>query len=304
MNFRDFLHPKYWTTWLAYFVVRSLLVLPLPIWQRIGIFLGHISYHCAKKRRHITEINIKMAFPNLPAQKQQQLVKKTLINTTLGVLESFYSWWGKDSDLKPRSEVRNLDTLLQAKAKGGVIIMGAHFTTLDLSGRVMAINQKVDIVYKKQRNKLFNAIMHRYRSPHYNEMIEKKDMRSMVKRLKQGEIVWYAPDQDFGRKGAVFAPFFGIETANLSNIGKLVKLTGASVVFFSHFREGFGKKTRFVGHVSPLFENGVSDNEQENAAIFNAALEKSLKDHHPSQYFWVHKRFKTRPIPGTANPYK
>lgn len=287
----------------ALFLMKCLVRLPLPVWQRFGIELGKLLFHLARKRRHIVDVNLRMAFPDKTATQRKAMTRDIIINTTLGALESFYGWWAQDKEIRSRSQVKNLDALLKANESQGVIIVGAHFTTLDLSGRVMGLFKKVDIVYKKQSNKVFNDTMINCREPYYSGMIEKRDMRSMIKRLKQGHIVWYAPDQDFGRKNAEFAPFFGVPTATLSNIGKLVKLTGAKVVFFSHFREGLGERTRFVGEVSTPFDDNISTDDAVNARIINQALEDSLRKHDITQYFWVHKRFKTRPDPKEPSPY-
>ncbi len=287
----------------ALFLMKCLVRLPLPVWQKFGIALGKLVYLVAKKRRHIVEVNLKMAFPDKTEAERDKMTRAVIINTVLGALESFYSWWADDADIRARSTIKDLDILLDANKGQGVIIIGAHYSTLDLSGRVMGLFKKVDIVYKKQSNKVFNQTMIDCRSPYYSGMIEKKDMRSMIKRLKEGHIVWYAPDQDFGRKGAVFAPFFGVETATLANIGKLVKLTGAKVVFFSHFREGLGEDTRFVGAVTAPFGDDVSTDDEMNARTVNHALEQSLRENDITQYFWVHKRFKTRPDPTEPNPY-
>ncbi|MCY4044638.1 MAG: lysophospholipid acyltransferase family protein [Cellvibrionales bacterium] len=299
---------KDYPVFFGLFLIKCLVQLPLPVWQRVGIELGKIIHKFAHKRRRITEINLTMAFPDMPESERNKMVRDVFINTTLGALESFYGWWASSEEIQKRSEVKNLETLQNLNKDAGVIIIGAHFTTLDLSGRVMGERQKVDIVYKSQKNKAFNDTMIKCRAPHYGEMISKKDMRTMIKRLKAKNIVWYAPDQDFGPKGSVFAPFFGVPTATLSNIAKLVKLTGAKVVFFSHFREGLGEDTRYIGEVTTPFadqhsESNVSDDDAINAQIMNAELERSLKDNDVKQYFWVHKRFKTRPN-GEPNPYK
>jgi KDO2-lipid IV(A) lauroyltransferase len=296
-------HIKDYPVYFGLFLIKCLVSLPLPVWQRVGIVLGKIIHKFAHKRRRITDINLKMAFPEKSDAERQKMARDVFINTTLGALESFYGWWATNEEILKRSEVKNLETLQALNKDSGVIIVGAHFTTLDLSGRVMGERQKVDIVYKKQRNKAFNETMINCRAPHYGEMISKKDMRTMIKRLKAKNIVWYAPDQDFGRKGSVFAPFFGVPTATLSNIAKMVKLTGAKVVFFSHFREGLGDDTRFIGEVTTPFGETVSEDDHINAQIINAELERSLRDNDINQYFWVHKRFKTRPN-GEPNPYK
>ncbi|CAA0121198.1 Lipid A biosynthesis lauroyltransferase [BD1-7 clade bacterium] len=306
MKINPLYHPKYFPTWIALFLMRCLVSLPLPIWQKIGVGIGLVLNKFAKSRRGVAEVNVDLAFPDLSPQDKDAMVKKIVINTTLGILEAFYSWWASDKDVERRSTVKNLDILEDAlKDDRGVLLVGAHFSTLDLSGRVMGVRKKVDITYRAQdKNPVFNHVMNTCRQQHFKHLIEKREMRKMVRNLKKGEVVWYAPDQDFGRKGSVFAPFFGVDTATITTIGKLVKVTGAKVLFFSHFRYGTGKDTHYVGTVLDPFNDGFNDDDVNNATLLNKALEDVLRQEDPTQYFWVHKRFKTRPDPSEPSPYK
>jgi KDO2-lipid IV(A) lauroyltransferase len=135
-------------------------------------------------------------------------------------------------------------------------------------------------------------------------LIEKTEMRKMIKRLKQGRAMWYACDQDFGRKNSVFAPFFGHQAATIATIGRLVKITGAKVVFIDYFRDdsqGFAKSHYHV-NISDPFTDQFNASDLDNAIVMNQAVEASVRQH-KSQYFWVHKRFKKRPKHETKNFY-
>lgn len=305
MNTDSIYHPKWIPTWIALFLMRCIVSLPLPVWQKLGVGLGRLLNRLAKRRRKVAEVNVDLAFPDLSPEEKDAMVKEIVINTTLGILEAFWSWWASDKAIERHSTVKNLDMLEDALKDGrGVLLVGAHFSTLDLSGRVMGVRKKVDITYRDQdKNVAFNHVMNQSRQRHFKHLIEKREMRKMVRNLKKGEVVWYAPDQDFGRKGSVFAPFFGVETATITTIGKLVKVTGAKVLFFSHFRYGWGKDTQYVGTVLDPFNDGFNDDDVNNATLLNKSLEDVLRAEDPAQYFWVHKRFKTRPSRDEPNPY-
>ena len=119
---------------------------------------------------------------------------------------------------------------------------------------------------------------------------EPKQFRRYIKCLKQGEILWYAPDQDFGREHSVFAPFFGIQTATVKGLSTMARSSGSKVLTASFFRLANGNY--HIRLRAPL--NIPSDSFETDAAQFNKRLEQEI-ERFPSQYYWVHRRFKTRP---------
>ena len=127
-------------------------------------------------------------------------------------------------------------------------------------------------------------------------MVEKTEMRRLIKILKSGRAMWYASDQDFGRKHSVFAPFFGHQAATLASISKILKLTKAKPLYFSHYRIGEGKNTRYLMRISDPFGEELGDDDIKNAALINQTVEAAIH-FAPEQYMWVHRRFKTRPNP-------
>lgn len=194
-------HPVYWPSWLVLALLRLWVALPYPIIYYSGRGLGWLMDKTMKGRRHVVEVNIGLCFPELSATEQNTLVSKTMQSTALGLLETVYSWWASDASIKKRSCVEGLEYVHKANEEGrGVIMMGAHFTTLDLSGRVYGTIAPADIVYRPQANAAFNYFINRARGKCYEELIDKRDIRRMIKRLKQGHTIWYATDQDFGPK--------------------------------------------------------------------------------------------------------
>jgi KDO2-lipid IV(A) lauroyltransferase len=288
-------HPIYWPSWLALGLLRLWVSLPFSWIYYSGKGLGWLMDKTLKGRRHVVEVNIGLCFPELTEVQQDALVSKTMQSTALGLLETAYSWWASDAAIINRSQMEGLEHIDKAKEEGrGVLMIGAHYTTLDLSGRVFGSERPCDVIYRPQGNEAFDYIINSSRTRHLGELIDKRDMRKMVKRLKQGHTVWYASDQDFGPRGAVFAPFFGIPTATITTIRQLVKLSGAKVVFYAHYRIDDGGNSRYVGKVLDVFDEKLGIDDIEDARQINKVIEDSIRPH-PEQYLWVHRRFKTRP---------
>jgi len=288
-------HPIYWPSWLALGLLRLWVSLPFSWIYYSGKGLGWLMDKTLKGRRHVVEVNIGLCFPELTEVQQDALVSKTMQSTALGLLETAYSWWASDAAIIKRSKMEGLEHIDKAKEEGrGVLMIGAHYTTLDLSGRVFGSERPCDVIYRPQGNEAFDYIINSSRTRHLGELIDKRDMRKMVKRLKQGHTVWYASDQDFGPRGAVFAPFFGIPTATITTIRQLVKLSGAKVVFYAHYRIDDGGNSHYVGKVLDVFDEKLGTDDTEDARQINKVIEDSIRPH-PEQYLWVHRRFKTRP---------
>ncbi len=288
-----FLAPRYWGTWIALGLLRLLTVLPYRWQVRIGASLGGALYHLAKRRRHIAETNIARCFPELDAAAQKALVKQTFRTAGIAIPETALAWWGKDADLAPLVEIEGMEYLLKAlKQNKGVLLLGAHFTSIEISGRLMPLFHPSYAMYRRHDNPLFEAIIKQSRETHLEGLIERRDMRKMIRTLRAKKVVWYAPDQDFGTRSSVFAPFFGIQTASLVMTSKLAKASGAPVLpFFSQHTEG-NKGYRLI--IRPPLEDFPSGDDVADATRINTLIEEQIRKA-PEQYLWLHRRFKTRP---------
>lgn len=288
-------HLRYWPTWLALGLLRLFTLLPYPLLIGAAAHLGKRLNRLLPHRRHVVEVNIDLCFPELTPTEKAQMVEAVMVNTTQGIFETALSWWAPERFIRQRCHIDGLELLDQYTAQGrGVVLIGAHYTTLDLAGRVIGSQRDMDITYKAQKNPAFDYCINHYRKRFFRHLIEKNEMRKMVKNLKAGRIVWYAPDQDFGRRGSVFAPFFGHPAATITTIGKLVKLTGAKPLFYSHFRIGEGASACYQGRIHDPFGENFADDDVANATLLNQAIEAVIRQH-PAQYFWVHERFRTQP---------
>lgn len=291
-RYTDFMAPRYWGGWLFIGLMQVLGRMPARVRIALAKGLTPVLMKLARSRRLVAEQNIKMCFPELNKAERDERVRKTFFASVLGFLETALAWCGPVPALLERIEVEGLENLEAAKAQGkGVLLVGGHFAMLDLAGALFGLMEEYDLVYRKHNNLLLNYFMTRSREKYCKGTLARKDMRGLIRSLKSGNIVWYAPDQDFGRKVSVFVPFFGIPTATVTMTSKLAKVSGAVVVPVVFWREPSHQhyRARF-GEPLPI----PSDDEVADAAAFNAWLESEVREH-PDQYLWLHKRFKTRP---------
>ena len=290
---KDFLAPKYWLTWLGLGFLRLTTFLPYPWILHLGSTLGRLSFYLLPERRRITRTNIGLAFPELDKSAQQKLVKQNFRFATQAVFESALAWWASEQRLKSLVRIEGLEHVDAALEKGkGVILLGGHYTTLEMGGRLIALYIKGFGTYKRAHNPLFEAVMAGNRKRYFAGLIRSTDMRSILRRLKDNEVIWYAPDQDFGIQHSVFAPFMGVPTATLTITARLAKRSGAVVLPF--YSEQLAENKGYVLRVASALENYPSDNDIVDATAVNQAIENQVR-RAPAQYLWGHRRFKTRP---------
>ncbi len=288
---RALLHPRHWLTWSLIGVAVLLTRLPYKVQLSIGKAVGLLLHKVARSRRHIAEVNIRLCFPEKTASEQAQLVRRIFIDNGIGFMETMISWFRAPDYLLPICRINGLDKLQAAHATGhGVLILGGHFSMLDLAGTLVGNHATVSITYKPQKNAVLNFIMKRGRSRTYKNQFVSKDVRGMMRALKQGDAVWYAPDQDFGPDNSVFVPFFGVPTATLTATSRIAKAGNAVVIPISFFRlpDNAGYEITFF---DPLPIPGNSD--EADALVANQFLEQQIR-RYPSQYLWLHKRFKSQ----------
>lgn len=297
---RAFLHPKYWKTWAALGLLWLIAQLPVRVNQALGRGLGHILYRVAKSRRRVAERNIELCFPEYSPEKQAQVVKDVVLGCGMSITESAMALWGSDKKLRDRYSLEGLEHIEQALSEGrGVLLAGCHFTTIDISGRIMSFHISADVVYREDNNPVMSWAIARARARVNNDAIHRHDMRKLIRNLRKGHIVWYAPDQDYGKHRSIFAPFFGIEAATVPGTSKLARMTNCAVIPFAHYREK-GGRYRLVVH--PPLANFPTDDDRADATTVNAKIEEMIRVD-PSEYMWVHRRFKSRPD-GEPSLYK
>ena len=297
---RQFLHPRYWLSWLGLLLAFIITFFPAPIQLKLGKLIGVVITPFTKKRFKIARRNLELCFPELSEQERQTLLDKLQSSIGMMPIETALSWWGSDKRLAKRVTYEGFEHLEAALAKGkGVILLTGHFTSMEIGGRLIMLKTPCHVMFRAMNNKLFNAVMMRARTKHSEGIVLQEDPRTMIRALRKNKVVWYAPDQDFGRKPSIYAKFFGVTAATIPATSRLVKMTGAAVIPFVPRRDVKGHYTLTIG--APLESFPVGD-EQEDAQRINDLIEAEIRKS-PDQYFWVHRRFKTQ-IDGKGLLYK
>ena len=297
----EFLAPRYWLTWVSVGSMALLARLPRGALLLIGKLLGYVAFLLSSSRRHTTRINIGLCFSELNPDEQASLVKQTMLDNGIGFLETCLAWFNPDQIRPDMIEISGEQHLIDAVAKGkGVILVGAHYSTLDLGGLLMSKYHRVGVMYRANRNPLFDLFMRTARKKFCASVIERSDMRSVIRFIKQGGVMWYAPDQDYGPKQSVFAPFFDVKAATITVIPRLVKINDSPVLILGHHRTADNKG--YCVSISKPLNNYPTGDDVADATTINRCLEEEIRKY-PSQYMWLHRRFKTRPK-GESSFYK
>jgi KDO2-lipid IV(A) lauroyltransferase len=216
------------------------------------------------------------------------------------VFETALAWWSKRDYMRSICEVEGKQHLDDALAQGkGVVLLTGHFTTLEIGAMLIGLYTRLNGVYKKAHNPMFNAFMTHYRSTYGEELIENKNVRALIRGLRKGRATWFAPDQDFSEQDIVFTPFLGGIASTLTATARMAEMTGAKVVPFYPVRLDRGQGYRLV--ILPALEDFPSNDIEKDSARINKAIEDMVYAN-PRQYGWVHKRFKKRP-PGEPPIY-
>lgn len=294
-----FLLPHFWPTWLLLAVIYGIAHLPLRVNLLLGKGVAWLLFQLAGSRRHIAETNIRLCFPELDEAAQQHLVRRVFDSCGIGFFETAMSLWGPAKRLQRNHTITGLEYIQAAKAEGkGVLLVGCHMTTLDICGRMLAFHEPVDFLYRQDPNPLLAYMLIKARESFYGEAIITVETRKLVNNLRAGHTVWYAPDQDYGIKHSIFAPFFSIQAASVPGTGRFAKLGNARVIPFFHYRDAMGQY--HIELKAPL-ENFPSGDDLADTTRVNRLFETAIRAQ-PDQYLWVHRRFKTRP-PGEPNVY-
>lgn len=290
-----FLHPRFWLLWLGLGLLWLVVQLPYRVLLVLGRVLGALLYRLAGSRRHIAERNLELCFPNLNAAEREQLLKANFAALGIGFFETAMGWWWAKSRLARLGHIEGLEHLQQIQQQGqGVILMALHFTTLELGAALLGQVQTIDGMYRQHKNPLFDFIQRRGRERHNADAtaIERDDIRAMLRVLRAGRAIWYAPDQDYGPKQSIFVPLFGIPAATVTATSKFARLGKARVVPFTQERLADGSGYRLVIH--PPLADFPGESEEADCRRINQWIEEAVR-HNPEQYLWVHRRFKTRP---------
>jgi len=285
-----FLLPAYWPLWAALLLLRRLARWDYPKLLRFGAKVGELAYRLPLPQKAVVDRNLRWCFPEWSQEQRDRVAKEHFRDSGITLCETALAWFADRDRLLSSAELEGLEELDRHHAAGrGVILLAAHFTTLEIGARLATAIREVHAVYKPSKNLLMTAFFRRYRGAVSAGMIASDDIRSMVRVLKRGGIVWYAPDQAFRGKGAEEVPFFGRPVATNTATSRLAELTGAIVM--AYFVERLPGSTGYRVRIGPVLESIPSGDSIADTRLYHELIEAEIR-RLPSQYLWLHKRFK------------
>lgn len=294
-SFHRYWQPKYWSTWVSIGFLRFSCFLPLKLQLGLGKFIGRLAHSFVARRRAVARRNVELCFPDLSATERNQLVLEHFEALGASLMELGLARWGSIEKLRNITEVVGAEHVNEALEQGqNVILLSAHFTTLEICARVLSdYIPPFDIVYRPFRNELLTHLIVSARELSGRVLIEKNDIKKMVRSLRTGTPVWYAPDQAYREKHSAVIPFFtipamtNIATTTLAKLGKAVAIP--------YFTRRLPTGTYRLDLLQPI-QGLPSDNPVADTKKYLAILEKHIRKC-PEQYYWVHRRFKELPDP-------
>ncbi len=277
--------------------------LPLPLLALLGRTFGRVLHLLAGSRRSVARRNVALCFPDLPPAQQAALVREHFEWLGRSVLERGVLWHASRARLKRLIHVEGDIGFAQAHPATPVMWLTPHFLGIEVAGMATQLYQQRPAfdVYAEQSNPVMDAALLRGRGRFGTaEFFSRNDgARAIVRAIRRGLVFFNSPDMDFGLRDAAFVPFFGQPAATLLAPSRMARSLGMTVqpVVGDMLPGGRGYRIRFL----PPWTDWPSADPEADAARMNTFIEEQVRLH-PAQYFWVHKRFKTRP-PGEASVY-
>lgn len=259
----------------------------------IGRLIGCVAHAAGGTRRAIVRRNIELCFPELTPAERDTLAKAHFLALGMSLIEMGLGRWGSDKIHRKLGRLEGIEHLNSALESGkGIILLSAHFTTLEIMGRVLALNcPPFDAVYRKNRSEFITEIQRTGRERSADDTIEKRDIKKMVRNLRKGRPIWYAPDQSYNRKGSGVVEFFGVPSMHTTATSTLARLGKAVTLPFFPRRLADGS---YVFRILPPLENFPGDDDLEDTRKYVSVLEEHVRSC-PEQYLWIHRKFKNLP---------
>lgn len=297
----NFFRPRWWLTWIMLAILGLCVLLPRPASSFIGARLGDLYRSTSKKRREVVEVNLHLCFPELSAEERDHLSRSHFRIYGQCLLDMGLIWWARKKFLDRYIKIEGLEHYQAALDSGrNVILLTGHFSALDIAGPAISRHYPQVGLIKPVYNKLVDYLVTRGRQRFHGKVyLRDKGMRPIIKSINAGYGFYYLPDEDFGPDKSIFVPFLATESATITALNKLARLTNAAVLPTSARR--LSAKEGYRIKIHPAMNNFPGEDPVADAVRMNAELARMVADA-PEQYMWTFKFFRTRPD-GEPSPY-
>ena len=275
---------------IVFFLMWLIHGLPFRALAAIGNAVGTALFWLIPERRRVTRINLQKCFPDMPEAERERLARAAFRSFCRAFIERSVLWWGSPERIKRMVRLEGIEHLDSAGAH--VVVLAPHFAAVEHTGIRMSIDRDLSSLYSHQKDPAFDRVLLKGRTRFRPHIVSRQQgLRKVLRWIKAGIPFYYLPDLDFGRKGTVFVPFFGVPASTAIGLSYIARTTGAAVVpcVTRMLPEG-GCVARFY----PAWSDFPSGDEATDARRMMAFIEERVLEM-PEQYFWLHKRFKTRP---------
>lgn len=293
-SLKKIFRPRFLIYWLLLAGLWLLVQLPWRGRLCVGRYLGRLALCIARRRQQIVRKNLALVFPELTPNEQEALYRQCAENVGIGIIESGMAWFYSEARLRQmvRLEADAAAWSLIENHDVGTVLVSVHSTLMELGVRLLGLQLDAAGMYRPLTNPFFEEWMKYQRARAATQLVHFKEMRQVLRLLRQGENLWYALDQDMGKRVSVFTPFFGISCCSVNILPQLKKHTGARWIPVFVWRDD--EKREYVVRILPEIVAQAGDSDTIVMQRVNAIFEEEIR-RYPAQYFWLHRRFKTRP---------
>jgi KDO2-lipid IV(A) lauroyltransferase len=287
-------------TRLGLAAIWLLRLLPLRLLAPLGHGLGFLLYLLGRERREVALTNLRLCFPQWSETERRRVGRAHFQAFGRSFLEHGILWWSSKERVQRLVRIEGIEHW-RAIADRPVIWLAPHFIGLDMGGIRISSEYRGISVYSRQKDPAFDEILYHGRTRFVMpELYSRQEgVRSVIKALRRGLPFYYLPDMDFGSRESIFVPFFGVPAATVTGLSRIARLSGAVVV--PTVTRQLPGAAGYVLTFYPAWRDFPTDDVERDTRRMNAFIEERVLEM-PEQYYWLHKRFKTRP-PGEAKYY-
>ncbi len=275
---------------LVFFLMWLVHGLPFRALARIGDGVGVVLFWLIPERRRVTRINLEKCFPDMPPREREKLARAAFRAFCRAFVDRGVLWWGSDERIRRLVRLEGLEHLDAAGPRA--IVLAPHFAGLDHAGIRLSMDRNLSSLYAHQKDPVLDRLLLKSRTRFRPHIVSRQQgFRKVLRWIQEGIPFYYLPDLDFGPKGSIFVPFFGVPAATARGLPYIARSTGARVVpcVVRMLPEG-----GYVARLYPAWTDYPSGDEAADARRMMAFIEERVREM-PEQYHWLHKRFKTRP---------